>query len=267
MNNIIIKGVECRLNENGVIELNLEHVARGLGFTQIAKSGNEVVRWETVRSYLQEYNVIPESWDGVGKNGLPCFILENIFYKLVLKAKNETARGFQDLVTDEILPSIRKTGMYATPDTVERILQDPDTAIKILEAIKDERAKRLEAESKIYQQEEIIDHKNNEIKQLLPDAQYTRDTLKSVSTFTATQIAKELGMSAVTLNRKLHDMGVQYKVGEQWVLYAKYQDGGYVDTYTYTEIIDGISKTYHSTVWTEKGRKFIHELIKNGKVA
>ena len=124
--NLTIKGVECRLTTDGVVELKLEHVAIGLGFTQIAKSGNEVVRWERVYAYLNEFNFIPTSGDGfsqqVGKSG---YIPENVFYKLCFKAKNETARAFQDLVTDEILPAIRKSGGYMvtkSDDTPELIM-------------------------------------------------------------------------------------------------------------------------------------------------
>lgn len=112
---IKINNVRGYQDEQGVAQLNLEDVARGLGFTQIAGSGNEVIRWETIRKYLNEFN-IPACWDGekklIGKQGLPEYIPENIFYKLCFKAKNETARQFQDLVTDKILPAIRKTGGY-----------------------------------------------------------------------------------------------------------------------------------------------------------
>ena len=115
MNEImIIRSVRCRLTEDGTVELNLEDVSRGLGFTDTAKSGNEVVRWATVRNYLQEYNVATRR-DVIGKEGLPEFIPENIFYKLCFKARNETAIAFQNIVTDEILPTIRKTGCYAVP--------------------------------------------------------------------------------------------------------------------------------------------------------
>jgi len=271
MKNLIIKGVECRLNENGVAELSLEHVARGLGFTETAASGNETVRWRTVRSYLQEFNVIATSCDGFPStsrgNDLPDFIQENIFYKLCFKAKNEIAKDFQDLVTDEILPSIRKHGGYLTPQKLEEALLNPDTLIHLGNILKEERARRIEAESVMYQQQEVIEIKNSEIKELFPDAQYTRDTLKSVNTFTTTQIAKDLGMSAEALNKKLHNLGIQYKVNGQWVLYAKYQDKEYTKTNTYTEVINGVSKTYHSTVWTELGRKFIIKLIKNNQAA
>jgi len=94
------------LDKNGTAHLNLEDVARGLGFTTVATSGNECVRWERVRGYLVDMKFIPASGDA------PEFIPENIFYRLAMKAKNETAEAFQIKVADEILPSIRKTGQY-----------------------------------------------------------------------------------------------------------------------------------------------------------
>lgn len=106
---INIKGVDC-YEKDGVAYLKLENVARGLGFTEIAASGNECVRWRTVRKYLEDLG-IATCCDG--KN-LPDFIPENIFYRLAMKAKNETAEKFQALVADEIIPSIRRTGSYST---------------------------------------------------------------------------------------------------------------------------------------------------------
>lgn len=118
-NNIMsISGVEC-YEKDGTAYLKLESVARGLGFTRTAASGNEVVRWETVRKYLEELGV-PTCWHGdspqVGKDGLPDFIPENIFYRLAMKAKNETAEKFQAKVADEIIPAIRRTGGYIGND-------------------------------------------------------------------------------------------------------------------------------------------------------
>lgn len=109
-----IQGITC-YEKDGVAYLNLEACARGLGFIQTQnKNGTEYVsvRWETVRKYLLElgFDVFP---DKLGKDGLPDFIPENIFYRLAMKAKNETAEKFQALVADEIIPSIRKTGAYA----------------------------------------------------------------------------------------------------------------------------------------------------------
>lgn len=110
MNELItIHGVRGYIDECGVAQLNLDDVSRGLGFTQIATSGNESIRWERVRGYLESLRFIPTS----GDEFLPMFIPENIFYRLAMKAKNETAEAFQAKVADEILPAIRKTGTYS----------------------------------------------------------------------------------------------------------------------------------------------------------
>jgi phage antirepressor YoqD-like protein len=268
MEKLVIKGVECRLNENGVAELNLEHVARGLGFTQTAKSGNEVVRWETIRSYLQEFGIVPTCWDGVrqtGNEGLPEFILENIFYKLCFKAKNETAKGFQDLVTDEILPSIRKHGAYMTPVTIDAVISDPDFGIKLLSTLKDERARNEALQQKAQILEGQNEHLAHEVKVLAPKAEYTDRVLQSTSTYTTTQVAKELGMSGIALNKKLHAMGVQYKQSGQWLLYAKYQGKEYSESRTHHYLHDdGSIGTNIETVWTERGRAFVHHIMKGG---
>ena len=143
MNDILtINGIEC-YEKDGTAYLKLEAVAKGLGFTQIAKSGNEVVRWERVNKYLKELGVPTCGDDG--------FIPENIFYRLAMKAKNETAERFQAFVADEVIPSIRRHGMFATADTVEKMLADPDVAIRLLNEIKSEREKRAALEQKVEQ--------------------------------------------------------------------------------------------------------------------
>lgn len=104
MNEIMnIQGIPC-YEKDGVAYLNLEAVARGLGFTQ-EKNGVEYVRWETVNNYLHELKFSQQ----VGKN---TYIPENIFYRLAMKAKNEMAEKFQALIADEVVPAIRKTGGY-----------------------------------------------------------------------------------------------------------------------------------------------------------
>lgn len=100
----VIKSVRGYMKDNTAY-LNLEDVARGLGFVDNSK-GTEYVRWASVQGYLRDIGFSQE----VAKDG---FIPENIFYRLAMKAKNETAEKFQALVADEILPSIRKTGSYS----------------------------------------------------------------------------------------------------------------------------------------------------------
>lgn len=147
-NIMTIEGVEC-YEENGTAYLKLETVARGLGFARVAASGNEVVRWETVRKYLSELGV-PTSWHGpspqVGKEGLPDFIPENIFYRLAMKAKNEAAERFQAKIADEVIPSIRKHGAYMTPETLEQALLSPDFLLRLAQKLKEEQEGRLAAE-------------------------------------------------------------------------------------------------------------------------
>lgn len=117
------------------------------------------------------------------------------------------------------------------------------------------KAEKLMLEEKAAAQETVI-------RSQAPKVEYHDKVLSSTSTYTVTQIAKEFGFGAETLNRKLHEAGVQYKQNGQWLLYAKYQDKGYTRTITreYTGA-SGKTHTSQQTVWTEPGRKFIHSLF------
>ena len=119
-----VDGIEC-YEKDGTAYLKLETVARGLGFTFIAKSGNEVVRWNTVYGYLKDLGVATSCNGASYQDDCPDFIPENVFYRLAMKAKNEVAEKFQAKVADEIIPSIRKTGGYGfkplTPEQMMRI--------------------------------------------------------------------------------------------------------------------------------------------------
>ena len=131
-------------SENGESLFDVESVARSLGITQIAKSGNEVVRWERVNKYLnlsspQVGTVIsPQVEKG-------SFISEPMVYKLAFKANNEVAEKFQDWLAMEVLPSLRKNGMYAT----DELLDNPDLLIAAATKLKEERALRLVAEQQV----------------------------------------------------------------------------------------------------------------------
>ncbi|MFT9470192.1 BRO family protein [Leuconostoc pseudomesenteroides] len=90
--------------ENGQVMFDAESAAIGLGISTVAKSGNVVARWSRVNKYL-----FSTSGENVKRGD---FITEPQFYKLAIKANNETAERFQDWVTSEVLPSIRQTGGY-----------------------------------------------------------------------------------------------------------------------------------------------------------
>lgn len=138
-----VDGIEC-YEKDGTAYLKLETVARGLGFTTTQNiSGKEYtnVRWNRVDEYLKEIGFAT-----CGKR--PDFIPENVFYRLAMKAKNEAAEKFQAKVADEIIPSIRKHGLYATDNVIDQILDNPDFGIELLTKLKEERTARVEAERK-----------------------------------------------------------------------------------------------------------------------
>lgn len=142
MDNVVtVANIRGYISANGAVMLNAEDVARGWGFTQL-KNGVEYVRWDRVNNYLSEFGFSPQ----VGKDN---FLPENMVYRLGFKANNSAAQKFQSLLADEVLPAIRKHGAYVTPQTVEQLLADPDTMIKILMDLKQERAARLKAEQTI----------------------------------------------------------------------------------------------------------------------
>ena len=125
---VLISGVSC-YERDGTAYLRLEDVARGLGFTKKADSGNEVVNWTRVRQHLADLGVVQKCTTGD-------YIPENIFYRLAMKAKNETAEKFQALVADEIIPSIRKTGSYSVVPNMDS-LQALDLIVNSLHAQRD----------------------------------------------------------------------------------------------------------------------------------
>ena len=133
-----IQGIPC-YEKDGVAYLNLETVARGLGFTD-NKNGVEYVRWNVVRAYLADLKFSQE----VAKD---TYIPENIFYRLAMKAKNETAEKFQTLIADEVVPAIRKHGGYLTPAKVEEVLLNPDTIIRLATQLKASREKTMKLEA------------------------------------------------------------------------------------------------------------------------
>ena len=101
------------------------------------------------------------------------------------------------------------------------------------------------------------------ITELQPKANYVDMILQSKSLVTITQIAKDYGMSGRKLNKILKELKIQYKVGGQWVLYSKYQNGGYVHSRTIDITrTDGRADVTMQTEWTQKGRLFLYEELK-----
>lgn len=174
------------------------------------------------------------------------------------------------------IKELMRHGITATPQAIEDILADPDNAIRILTELKQEREALAAAKKQINTLEIQRDTYHSENRRLLklkdrtdkimqkqaPLVEYAQNVLDSNDTFTTTQIAKELDMSAQALNKFLHEAGVMFKQGGQWFLYSKYMSKGYVKTreYTYPKK-DGRTGIMLSTAWTEAGRMFIRQLV------
>ena len=121
-------------NPDGSISINAEDTARGFGWTTIAKSGNDVVRWSRVNDYCEEFGF-------PNKLGKDDYIPESLFYRLGMKANNQVADKFQNWLAIEVIPSIRKHGAYATEHTIDKIIDNPDFGIELLTKLKEEREK------------------------------------------------------------------------------------------------------------------------------
>ena len=174
------------------------------------------------------------------------FINESGLYSLVLSSKLPQARVFKHWVTSVVLPAIRKTGGYIpTKDAKGRKLTDLEVvclAVKI--------------------QQRTIEEQHKLIEEMAPKAEYADEVLDSVSCYTTTQIAKEMGMTVYDLTRELIGRKVMYKQSGQYMLYAEYARKGYARSRTHLHRdSEGNVYTEMYLVWTEEGREFIHRLI------
>ena len=184
------------------------------------------------------------------------FIDEPNLYRCIFQSRKAEAERFQNWVFEEVLPSIRKNGGYLATtqeDTPELIMA---RALQVAQATITKHQQMLE------QTNERIILQDIQLKEQAPKVISYDTYISSDGTFTTTQIAKEYGWGAKTLNYKLKERGIQYKQNGQWILFAKYDGKGYTKSIpcTFTRS-DGSTGTQMQTVWTVKGREFIHSLF------
>lgn len=198
--------------------------------------------------------VIP---DPIGRDQVYRIINESGLYSLILSSKLPGAKGFKRWVTSEVLPTIRRHGAYMTEQTIEKALFNPDFLIELAQQLKDERAKAKRLETTVAVQEQ-------QIAELQPKASYYDVVLNCKDLLSIGKIAKDYGWSAREMNQVLHSLGVQYKQGRTWLLYQKYASYGYTSTKTHTyHGDDGMEHAAEPhTYWTQKGRLFIYDLLK-----
>ena len=186
---------------------------------------------DALKKHVADEDKLTRCFTDSGQNRQMYVINESGLYSLIFGSKLESAQKFKHWVTSEILPSIRKNGIYATDKVIDDILNNPDFGIELLTKLKEERAARVEAEKTTA----ILMHVNK--------------------TYTMTEIAKEIGLkSAVELNKILSEKKIQYKVNGTWVMYSDYSNCGYEEIKQ--EVLDSGHVIYHRKI-TQLGRKFI----------
>lgn len=205
-------------------------------------------------------NIVPTP----GGNQQVWMLTEGGLYEVLMQSRKPIAKQFKKGVK-QILHEVRTTGGYisTTPnDTPEEIMARALTIAQATLAKREERLKQLEAETE--QQQATIELQDKEIKEAAPKVNYYNNHLQSVNTLTSTQIAKQIGMDAEKLHKKLKEANVIYRQSGQWLLHSPYSTWGLhsTRTQTYTRS-DGSIGTNVYTVWTERGRRFIIALYEN----
>ena len=190
--------------------------------------------------------------DTLGGAQSQTIINESGLYSLIMSSKLPGAKRFKHWVTSDVLPTIRRHGLYA----IDELLADPDTLISALTALKAEREKNAVLTEKIANQKK-------QLTEMKPKASYCDVVLRCKDVVSISKIAKDYGRSAVWMNCWLHDHGIQYRQGETWLLYQKYAGKGYTKTVTLTfhgKNSEGRCAVH--TYWTQRGRLFLYEQLK-----
>jgi prophage antirepressor-like protein len=207
----------------------------------------------TVLGYKGPAKAIRMHCKGVDKIATPSaggvqrtnYIPEGDLYRLIIRSKLPAAVRFEAWVCDEILPTVRKHGAYATADTLDEMLRSPEFAGALIRKLDAEREKNA-ALSEL-------------AGEMAPKALYCDLILQCKNAIQVSLIAKDYGMTAAGFNALLHDLGVQYKIAGTWLLYQKHVNKGYTVTRTYRA---GESIAAMHTCWTQKGRFFLYEALK-----
>lgn len=193
------------------------------------------------------------------------FLTEDGLYEVLMQSRKPIAKQFKKGVK-QILHEVRTTGGYIAThqdDTPEEIMARALTIAQATLSKREERLKQLEAQTE--QQQATIKIQTEEIKKSAPKINYYDNHLQSVNTLTSTQVAKQIGMDAEKLHRKMKEIGILYKQSGQWLLYSPFSTWGLHATRTQTYTCnDGSIGTSVYTVWTTKGIRFIHALNECG---
>ena len=287
-------------DENGEPLFCAKDVCDVLGYKKSRNAVNQLVNPYALKQGVWVVTGIKKDGSEAKRKCQMIFVNESGFYALVLGSKLSTAVKFKNWVTADVLPQIRKTGGYIpvrqgesdeetirhAEEILRATLKEKENLLK-KQRLQIEQQKKLigEQDTEIRRLNDVVDEQvlriakngdniiqlENQVGNLLPKALYSDNVLDSVSCFTTTQIAKELGITAQELNRSLCALHIQYYQSGQYLLYADYAHMGLAKSRTrYSAFLDpksdgrqekmGRAYTHTYLVWTERGRKFIHDL-------
>lgn len=210
---------------------------------------------DAIRTHVNTQDKLTRHFTDSGQNRQMTVINESGVYDLIFDASRQgknadirrKATEFRHWVTNDVLPSIRKNGMYMTDEEAYAITHDKDALGDLL----------LKAGNQLKQKDLVI-------QELKPKADYTDKMLANPGLETTSVIAKNYGYSTREFNKLLHGLGIQYKQGKTWLLYAKYQNQGYthVEPFPYKDS-KGLEQVRNTMKWTQKGQRFLYEFLES----
>ena len=222
----------------------------------VGKDAAEVLGYENgsrdIKRHVDEDDIqtamIPQYQNGtlVSKT---LIINESGLYSLIMSSKLPGAKTFKRWVTSEILPSIRKHGAYITDDMLVKFFSDIEASKKFYSMMIAERSKK----------EALVEY----IDAITPKALYCDIILQCNNAIPVSIIAKDYGITAIAFNKLLNALKIQYNINGTWLLCKEYSNHGYTITRTYH--VNDKKSTIH-TYWTQKGRRFLYELLKRFEI-
>ena len=224
----------------------------------VGKDVAEILRYErttkAIRDHVDEDDIreVPIQ-DSIGRMQNTPIINESGLYSLIMSSKMPNARKFKRWVTSEVLPSIRRHGIYAT----DELIANPDLAIAAFQALKQERKRVKELNQTVSVQQQQIFEMTRKI-------DYYDIVLNCSDTVSGTRIAKDYGWSVKRLHNYLHEKGVLTKRGKIWLLEPEYVNKGYTKTKVRTDDEGKLLEV--NTRWTQTGRLFIYGLLKSNGI-
>lgn len=258
-------GTVRTFEEGGKVLFCGKDVAAALGYSDTASAVKQHCPWAVKRRVGVSTGTRADGSLAIQQVEMS-FITEGDVYRLIAHSKLPAAVKFERWVFDDVLPTIRKHGLYAAED----LLDNPDVMIKVLQELQKERAAKealTEENEQLTRDKNLLEQKNatqvRRIALLQPKAKYYDTCLFCEDLFPISIISKDFGWSANQLNKFLSDLGVQYRQGEGWLLAQKYAERGYARSRTYLSVgKDGKPHASIRTCWTQKGRRFIVDLMK-----